>query len=258
MLLETLRYLICACRAPPPLLSVFCFGFRVGYHRPKGFEGEAPPCHSCRCLSGESDLCQRSLLPGPAGGAPEGSWNLSYAPQKFVSWRLKLLRLFFRDSQRQGGRQPLAFLPSAASAGLELGNSPLSLSWLGPWKSQRSLRPLADQPCRRMPEGQEFLVHLHSRGVWISFGAHLTPTTLSKKRRGSRWRVYVTLGVWWRYGIWRMAHVWLGYGKGKEDGIEMGDREVSSCSILNWIDICGTQFNEFQAFRTKRGEAWES
>lgn len=72
------------------------------------------PCHSCGCLPGAWDPCQGSHAPGLiflfanlGEETLERFWNLvcaSHALHKFVSRSLKLLGVFFCDSQRQGGR----------------------------------------------------------------------------------------------------------------------------------------------------------
>lgn len=124
--LASLRLLMCTCRGSCLL------GFVDG-HGPKGFEGETPPLpwlqmSSWRMGSMPRKPCARSWLPKFAHlgeGALEGCWNLACAPQKFISRSLKLLGLFFHDSQRQGEDRLLHFflwvLTAAASAGLELG-----------------------------------------------------------------------------------------------------------------------------------------
>lgn len=108
------------CLHSPAPFVVFCFGFLVDDHRPKGFEGEAPPAITAsaflRMGFAPRKLCARlcsSNFANLGDGAPEGTWNLLYVVQKFVSRCLKLLSLFFCDSQWQGGRQPSTFLPAA-------------------------------------------------------------------------------------------------------------------------------------------------
>lgn len=148
----------CMCLHSPTASAVFCFGFLVDDHAPKGFEDEAP--HP-RVPSWRMGSVPRKLHAGPripkfANLALERCWRLECAPQKFASRRLKLLGLFFCDSQRQEEDSRLHFflqlLSAAALASLEQGRgtAPLPSPSLAPGSHRglsvwRPPSPPADQ-----------------------------------------------------------------------------------------------------------------
>lgn len=78
----------------------------------------------------------------------------------------------------------------------------------------------------RWPEAPLIIAHFQS--VCISSEGHPAPAALSRRMeiKGWKWALSTWWGQYLRHGMLRVVRVWLGGGKGREDGVEVSGREV--------------------------------